>query len=207
MIEDLMQNNKTSTEVTLGKRLRELREKCGLTLVDVSKGAGVSYQQIQKYEKGDSKIPLLMFLRILNVCGYGLDEVATFFDGFLMDEQRFHCAKTSNEEISLLMIEDNPDDEALIRSALNEFKNIKILCVHNSAQVLGFLKYGTMFTKFPKPNLIFLDLIKSDDIGIIKDLKRGEENRSIPIVVVTNNVEKTIREQAYFHGVAGYIIK
>ncbi|MFT4148606.1 MAG: helix-turn-helix transcriptional regulator [Paracoccaceae bacterium] len=41
----------------IGERLLELRQARGLTLVAVAKRLGISYQQVQKYERGSSTLP------------------------------------------------------------------------------------------------------------------------------------------------------
>lgn len=43
-------------DVHFGKRLREARKKCGLSLVDVAQLQNLAYQQIQKYESGRNRI-------------------------------------------------------------------------------------------------------------------------------------------------------
>lgn len=42
----------------IGERLLELRQARGLTLVAVAKRLGISYQQVQKYERGNSSLPV-----------------------------------------------------------------------------------------------------------------------------------------------------
>lgn len=41
----------------IGQRLRDRRTYLGLSLNDLGKVMGVSYRQVQKYERGDSRIP------------------------------------------------------------------------------------------------------------------------------------------------------
>lgn len=40
----------------LGQTLRRLRQEAGITLQEAAKALGVSYQQVQKYEKGISRL-------------------------------------------------------------------------------------------------------------------------------------------------------
>lgn len=57
-------------DIILGARLRKVRRKCGWTLQDLADGVGVSFQQIQKYEKGINRIPatrLWQFSKVLKV--------------------------------------------------------------------------------------------------------------------------------------------
>jgi len=47
----------TDLDKLIGRRLREVRIARGVTLENLSKESGVSYQQIQKYERGVNRIP------------------------------------------------------------------------------------------------------------------------------------------------------
>lgn len=42
--------------VRIGKKLRALRESCGVTQMKLAAGLGVTFQQLQKYEKGENRI-------------------------------------------------------------------------------------------------------------------------------------------------------
>jgi transcriptional regulator with XRE-family HTH domain len=62
----------------IGTYLRRLRESRGLTQTDLAQKAGVSYQQIHKYENGSNRISagrLGLFAEILDV------PVQSFYDG------------------------------------------------------------------------------------------------------------------------------
>ena len=43
--------------ILIGKNLRNLRESQGMTQTMLGQALGISFQQIQKYERGDSVIP------------------------------------------------------------------------------------------------------------------------------------------------------
>jgi transcriptional regulator with XRE-family HTH domain len=63
-------------DISVGAKLAEYRKRRGLTQSDLSKQVGLTFQQIQKYEKGNNRISagkLLRFAKILNV------RVETFF--------------------------------------------------------------------------------------------------------------------------------
>ncbi|GHF22387.1 transcriptional regulator [Kordiimonas sediminis] len=57
-------------DIAVGSKLAEIRKKRGLTQTDLSKEVGLTFQQIQKYEKGHNRISagkLLRFAKSLNV--------------------------------------------------------------------------------------------------------------------------------------------
>jgi len=57
-------------DIQLGARIRRLRTEKGLSLAELAEGIGVTYQQVQKYEKGTNRITartLFMVCRFLGV--------------------------------------------------------------------------------------------------------------------------------------------
>lgn len=49
----------------LGQRLREWRQSVGLSQTEVGSALGVSFQMIQKYEKGESRLPTESILQLV----------------------------------------------------------------------------------------------------------------------------------------------
>lgn len=57
-------------DIHIGKRLRDLRIERGLTQTQLAEFSGVSYQQVQKYEKGTNRISasrLWKFCRVMDI--------------------------------------------------------------------------------------------------------------------------------------------
>jgi len=59
----------TPLDVEIGKRLRQARIRLGLTQADLAKAAEISFQQIQKYEKGDNRIAISTLAKLRPVLG------------------------------------------------------------------------------------------------------------------------------------------
>jgi transcriptional regulator with XRE-family HTH domain len=57
----------SDVDVRVGARVRQRRVALGLTLQDLGSRVGVSFQQIQKYEAGDSRIPVSRLQTIAQV--------------------------------------------------------------------------------------------------------------------------------------------
>ena len=72
-------------DVYVGKRLREKRQKLGMTLAYVAERLSVSHQQIQKYEQAQSRISAGMLYHIGQL--YGVPS-QYFFDGFQATMQK-----------------------------------------------------------------------------------------------------------------------
>jgi transcriptional regulator with XRE-family HTH domain len=61
--------------IAIGKKIKQLRQQLGLTQGQLAEKINVSYQQIQKYEKGESELSLSRFLEIaavLNISPHSL---------------------------------------------------------------------------------------------------------------------------------------
>ncbi len=71
-------------DIQLGARIRRLRTEKGLSLAELAEGIGVTYQQVQKYEKGTNRITartLFMVCRFLGVApGRFFDDLLEAYD-------------------------------------------------------------------------------------------------------------------------------
>ena len=67
------------TDVHVGHRLREVRIMHGLTQTQLGERLGISFQQVQKYEKGTNRIGSS---RLWDMCNILDVPVSFFFDGF-----------------------------------------------------------------------------------------------------------------------------
>ena len=64
------------TDAFVGQRLRELRTAAGMSQEDIADAVGVTFQQIQKYEKGSNRVSAGMVYKLAGLLGV---PVATFF--------------------------------------------------------------------------------------------------------------------------------
>ncbi|NCB91965.1 MAG: response regulator [Clostridia bacterium] len=209
-----MKNNIVAMTVIdeyIGKQLREKRQKRGFTLATVAAQVGLSYQQVQKYEQAKSKVSAATLYKFAKLYGVSIDK---FFDGIPVSEFRFQgkdniMQRIERKTLNILIVEDNPGDEAITRRALASFNNLNILCVHDGVQTMEVLRYKTLCSDFPRPDLIFLDIYvpRRDGLSILKELKRDNDIQDIPIVMLTNNVNSELMASAYKSGASGYICK
>lgn len=72
----------TDFDRTIGGRLRQLRERRGVTQEEVSELLGVTFQQFGKYERGINRIPLS---RVLALCAILRMDVSTLVKGIPLD--------------------------------------------------------------------------------------------------------------------------
>ena len=78
----------------IGEKIRKLRLTKGLSQKDLAKYVGVTYQQIQNYEKGKSKIPVDRLIKIAEALEVSLD--------FFLKEFDNNHDKVSESELALL---------------------------------------------------------------------------------------------------------
>lgn len=101
---------------------------------------------------------------------------------------------TKNSEyvrrIEILLIEDNEADIDLTKEAIKEFKILNNLhVVKNGEDALKFIYKEGEYSQKPRPDLILLDLNlpKVNGLEVLEDMKKHEDLRSIPVVVLTTS--------------------
>lgn len=68
---------KIFSDLEIGMKIKELRIKAGLTQEKLAEGLDITFQQVQKYEKGTTKVNLLKLQQIAEALQV---PVAIFFD-------------------------------------------------------------------------------------------------------------------------------
>lgn len=113
----------------------------------------------------------------------------------------------------ILLVEDNPDDEALALRALKKVNVVNGLVVaRDGVEALDYL-FGTGAhagrDTSVTPALILLDLKlpKIDGLEVLRRLRADERTRALPVVVLTSSKEDPDLNQAYRLGCNSYIRK
>ena len=117
-------------DILVGKKLKKRREALSLSQKELSALLDISYQQIQKYERGENKVPagrLFLLAKALKVTP------DYFFDGanLLLSEKK-HKQYLQIERvrpINILVVEDNPVDEMLTRIFMGLTRSICKYCL------------------------------------------------------------------------------
>ena len=113
----------------------------------------------------------------------------------------------------ILLVEDNPDDEALAIRALkrNHISN-EIVVAHDGVEALDYL-FGTGVYAGRdirvKPTVILLDLKlpRVDGIEVLRRLREDERTSLVPVVVLTTSNEEQDLLDSYSQGCNSYIRK
>ncbi len=114
---------------------------------------------------------------------------------------------------TVLLVEDNPDDEALTLRAFdrNNLMN-EIVVVRDGAEALDYLfgtgDYAERDTSvMPAIVLLDLKLPKIDGLEVLKRLRSDERTRLLPIVILTSSKEDSDLVESYNRGANSYIRK
>ena len=113
----------------------------------------------------------------------------------------------------ILLVEDNPDDEALTKRALerNHLAN-EIAVVRDGEEAVQFLfgegEFEDRDTTI-QPQLILLDLKlpKLDGIEVLRRIRSDERTKLIPVVMLTTSDEERDRIRSYTFHVNSFVRK
>ncbi len=117
------------------------------------------------------------------------------------------------DEKLILLVEDNPDDQALTLRALrkNNIRN-RVVIRQDGAEALDFLFcQGADAGRDPreKPQVILLDLKlpKVDGLEVLRRIRSDERTRLLPVVILTSSREEQDMIKGYGYGANSYIRK
>jgi two-component system, response regulator len=117
------------------------------------------------------------------------------------------------ENRSILLVEDNPDDEALTLRALkkNNIKN-EVVVAHDGAEALDYLfgtgKYAGRNTDvLPQVVLLDLKLPKVEGLEVLRRVRADKRTRLLPVVILTSSNEEQDRIDGYGLGANSYVRK
>jgi two-component system, response regulator len=110
---------------------------------------------------------------------------------------------------TILLVEDNPDDEALTIRALRKNNILNDLTVaRDGAEALDYL-FSQNGSQLPFPGLILLDLNlpKVSGLEVLRQIQADERTRLIPVVVLTSSKLDEDILASYRGGANGYVRK
>jgi len=113
----------------------------------------------------------------------------------------------------ILLVEDNPDDEALTLRALkkNDFQN-EVIVARDGAQALDYLFATGEHEEHAArvvPQLVLLDLKlpRVDGLEVLRRIRADERTRLLPVVILTSSREQRDLVEGYGSGANSYIRK
>lgn len=114
---------------------------------------------------------------------------------------------------TILLVEDNPDDEALTLRAFKK-NNIKndVVVAHDGVEALDYL-FGTGMhagrdtSNVPAVILLDIKLPKIDGLEVLRRLRSDERTRLVPVVILTSSKEEQDLVRGYALGANSYVRK
>jgi two-component system response regulator len=117
------------------------------------------------------------------------------------------------DEKLILLVEDNPDDQALTLRALdkNGIRN-RVVVMRDGAEALDYLfAQGSYAGRAPEdfPALVLLDLKlpKVDGLEVLKGMRSDERTRRVPVVILSSSNEQRDITAGYDMGANSYVRK
>lgn len=126
--------------------------------------------------------------------------------------ERDLCGKSIESKV-ILLVEDNPDDEALALRALARIDiPYEVAVARDGAEALDFLfatgAYdGRDAAALPAVMLLDLKLPKVDGLDVLRRVRADPRTRLLPVVVMSSSDESRDVAESYRLGASSYICK
>jgi two-component system response regulator len=114
---------------------------------------------------------------------------------------------------AILLVEDNPDDEALTLRALRRSSvGNSIVVAHDGVEALDYLfgtgaHAGRDTRQLPQVVLLDLKLPRIDGLEVLRRLRADTRTRLLPVVILTSSNEERDRIAGYQLGANSYVRK
>ena len=112
----------------------------------------------------------------------------------------------------ILLAEDNPKDVELTLTALDEHNLAnEVVVVNDGAEALDYLyrrgKYAMRADNDPAVVLLDLKMPKVDGLEVLRTIKKDDNLKTIPLVILTSSREEKDLVESYKLGVNAYVVK
>lgn len=110
---------------------------------------------------------------------------------------------------TILLVEDNPDDEMLMLRALKKNKIFNEVAVaHDGAEALEYLlSRGGAGASLPRLVLLDLKLPKVEGLEVLRRIRADKRTQMTPVVVLTSSKEQEDILNSYRSGANAYVRK
>jgi len=112
----------------------------------------------------------------------------------------------------ILLAEDNPKDVELTLTALDEHNLAnEVVVVNDGAEALDYLyrrgKFAMRADNDPAVVLLDLKMPKVDGLEVLRTIKKDDNLKTIPLVILTSSREEKDLVESYKLGVNAYVVK
>ncbi|HEY3780869.1 MAG TPA: response regulator [Fimbriimonadaceae bacterium] len=113
------------------------------------------------------------------------------------------------EPKTILLVEDNADDEKLTLRAMrqSEIPNIVVVARDGAEALQYILGHSTNPSRMPALILLDLKLPKVSGLEVLEKLRSDARTQTLPVVVLSSSDEQRDIEQSYLLGANSYIRK
>ncbi|MDX1378562.1 MAG: response regulator [Anaerolineales bacterium] len=115
------------------------------------------------------------------------------------------------ERKTILLVEDNADDEALTVRALRQFEQTDVNVARDGAEALDyfFANEGPGIQASNLPDLVLLDLKlpKMNGLEVLRELRGNQSTNVLPVVILTSSDERNDIKEGYRLGANSYVRK
>jgi CheY-like chemotaxis protein len=113
------------------------------------------------------------------------------------------------KSVEVLLVEDNPGDVRLIQEVFKEAKIKNVLHVaRDGEEAMKILHLeGETHTRVPDLILLDLNLPKKDGRDVLKEIKKDDSLKCIPVVVLTSSIRDEDLIETYKNNANCYIAK
>jgi len=123
-LDNAAQRKKGLIEKKIGLKIRRIRKNWGLSQIDLAERIGLSFQQIQKYEKGSTRISVMRLQQISEALGIN---ITAFFEeekGALKVSD--HALKYNSREESIETFQPLDREEITLLKLFRKTRNKKV---------------------------------------------------------------------------------
>lgn len=118
------QRKKGLIDKKIGLKIRQIRKSWGLSQIDLAERIGLSFQQIQKYEKGSTRISVMRLQQISEALGIN---ITTFFEEKKSDlKVSDHALKYNSGKDSIEIFQPLDKEEITLLKLFRKTRNKKV---------------------------------------------------------------------------------
>lgn len=197
----------------VGSRIRERRKQLKLSQSELADILGISYQQVQKYESGQTQITLSRLFQIARALNAN---PAYFHEGAPLETNSPNVKATTIithprvKKLEILLVEDSAGDELLFRKAVERFGDfVNITSINQPEKVMGYIATCGSNHTSALPDLAVMDINmpKISGLDLLKSIKNSPATSHIPVVMLTNSVRVDEMEKCYKLQASSFIQK